>query len=120
MTNQQEFLMEVTPLDMSRADLPALDALVERLRSVRLKVGRWLPNADALEAWSVDYSEVFKAATRLDSAVRELDAHLANVAVDDLDESRRESLTTQLLLNEVESCADAFEDAVLDNLGGAA
>jgi len=116
-TNHRNFV-EVNPIDATLPGTGRMEALVERLRSVRLKVGRWLPNADALEAWSADYAEVYRAATRLESAVRALDTHLAASPCDDLDASGSESLELQLLLVDVEACADAFEESVIENLAG--
>ena len=91
--------------------------LIDRLRRVRLKVGRWLPNTDVLIASGLYSDRVFAAAVRLENAVRSLDAYLAAVAVDDIESSAGANMGLQLMLCDVEDAADAFESSVLEDLG---
>ena len=118
MTTTHTTFTEFAPVAPGAVDNGAsmsLEDVVERLRGVRLKVGRWLPNSEALAAWSADYSEVYKAATRLDSAVQELDSHIARKP-NECSEISTRSLTLQMLLCSVEERATEFEETVIENL----
>ena len=112
MTHNYPSLSEVLPIDLT-ADTHAapMDDLVERLRVVRRKLARWLPSSDMLALWSTDYGEVFKAAARLESAVKALDSHMKNSS-----RLADASLDLQMLLCTVEERAQEFEDSVVENV----
>lgn len=109
MTPQHPHLTEVNPRPIEVDGDRPIEELVDRLRKVRRRVARWVPSSTSLAVLSNDYAEVYRAATRLEEAVRELDAQLQQ-----LGEPHVTSLHLQLLLCTVEERAEEFEESIIE------
>lgn len=85
---------------------------VERMRVVRRRIARWLPSSHSAALWSTDFTEIYRAATRLERAVSELDEQLK----EDVTHADQASLKLQFLLCNLEARAEEFEESILETV----